>query len=179
MDYAARSFEFTSAVAAYWFWWLTAVPFFFDQILSKNFWSPRTNKRISVRWPEESRHRFFKWIAVAGFVISCFMAFDQVNSELKEQTKTAIGLKATNANLQASVKSLEDQLADSRRQLAEARKWIPGQPPPPQSATGPTGIRVGPGSKNITIEDFKSRGMGIGIDNQGTDVEMRRLDIAK
>jgi hypothetical protein len=84
-DYFARAYEFSVAVAANWLWWVSAVPFVLDQLLSRNFWSKATIKRLSRRWPEGNRHKVFKWLAVAGFVISCFMAFDHVNSELKNE----------------------------------------------------------------------------------------------
>lgn len=84
-DFFVRLWEFVWAVITNWFWWVTAVPFFLDQLLSKNFWSSDAVRRISELWPEENRHRFFKWVALVGFVVSCFMAFDHVNSELKSK----------------------------------------------------------------------------------------------
>jgi len=82
-DFLARVWEFSIAVATNWLWWVTTVPFFIDQLLSRNFWSKAAVERLSARWPEEERHRFFKMVAVAGFAVASFQAFDHVNTELK------------------------------------------------------------------------------------------------
>jgi hypothetical protein len=85
MDYGIRVWEFVTTVATNWFSWVAAVPFVIDQIVSRNLWSPAANKRISTWWPEETRYRLLKRLAVAGLAVSCFMAFDQANMKLKEQ----------------------------------------------------------------------------------------------
>lgn len=150
--YLAGGIEFAKAVASYWYWWLTAVPFGIDQILSRNFWSKEENGRISTRWPEESRHKFFKRLALVGLFVSCFLAFNRVNSELKEQVRT-------NAELQAGLKAANDQLVETRHQLAEATKWIPLQERP----TLATGSVV----KNSVFRDLTINSGDIGFEIGG------------
>jgi len=82
-DFFGRFWEFSFAVVTNWLWWVTTVPFFLDQLLSKNFWSKAAIRWLSERWPEEKRHSVFKWLAIAGFIVASFQAFDHVNSELK------------------------------------------------------------------------------------------------
>lgn len=115
MDYVWRTWEFSTAVASYWYWWVTAVPFLIDQLLSRNFWPKTINERISTFWPEESRHRVFKCLALVGFVISCFLAFDHVNFDLKEKTKETL-------SLQGQLKTTKNQLAETQRAFVEAQR---------------------------------------------------------
>jgi hypothetical protein len=134
-DYLARILDFSWTVVTYWYGWVIGVPFLIDQLLSRNFWSRSTNERISLIWPEGSRHRFFKWLAAAGFIVSCFLAFDHVSSGLKDQIKISTALQTDNSKLQSDLRSAEYQLNDARRQLAEALKWRPAAPSKP-------GVRV-------------------------------------
>src|ERR1700733_9093608 len=98
MDYFVRFWNFAGAFSSEYFAWVGAVMFGLDQLLSRNFWKKEQIAQLDERWPEENRHHLFRWLAIIGFVVASFQAFDQVNSKLKEQQQM-------NTALLSSVKS--------------------------------------------------------------------------
>jgi hypothetical protein len=80
-EYSVRLWEFGSAFVGEYFAWVGAVMFVLDQLLSRNFWSKSIVDRLNEKWPEGNRHKTFKLLAIAGFVVASFQAFDHVNTE--------------------------------------------------------------------------------------------------
>jgi hypothetical protein len=174
-EFFARTSEFGSAIIGYWYVWLTAVPFFLDQVLSRNFWSKETLERFDKKWPPDGRHRFFKWVCIIGFVVASFQAFDHVNGELKDAA-----LK--NDTLKADLKSANDQLAEARRQLAESLKWRPLTPSTPLVQNQPIqpAIKILPGGKNATLSKMRiHNGNGIAVETDAANTKMNEVDIGK
>jgi hypothetical protein len=90
-DYFARVWEFICAFGAQYLAWVGAVLFGIDQLLSPNFWHPERISWLNEKWPAENRHRTFKYLAIVGFAVASFQAFDHVNSELKvERSKSPV-----------------------------------------------------------------------------------------
>src|ERR1700730_14329926 len=82
----------------------------------------RASKWLDGFWPREKRRPFLRWLCLIGFGVASFQAFDHVNTELKSE-------KLTSGRLTADLKGANDQLAETRRLLAEANKWIPSVTP--------------------------------------------------
>lgn len=163
-EFFARILEFGCAIVGYWYVWLTAVPFFIDQILSRNFWSKETLERFDQRWPPDRRHRFFKWVCIIGFVFASFQAFDHVNQEAKRANTE---LQATKMDLSTKKNELEtaqQALADTRRQLAEANAKITQAPP--RSAEQPKAT-IDLDNTDINVDGLRSSGTGTVIKGRG------------
>ena len=179
MQYFARGYEFGVAVLAYWYWWLTAVPFFLDQLLSRNFWSKAKSDRIAAWWPEETRHKFFRWLAASGFVLSCCLAFDSVAQELKIANAKLSTAQTDLATKSTELTGAQQQITELARQLVEAQKW---RMPPVASSGAPNprpsnvfrNLRLGNANIGIKIEGSENK------DNlfEGLDIEARNpIDI--
>jgi hypothetical protein len=124
-DYPARILEFGTAFGGQYLAWVGAVMFGLDQILSPNFWSKNTLDRLNTKWPAENRHRLFRWLAVAGFVVASFQAFDHVNQELK-RVSNDLQTATTNLSTKSTeLKGTEYLLTETRRQLAAELRWRP------------------------------------------------------
>src|SRR3972149_2783343 len=83
MSYPGRIFEFASVVLAHWFAWVSAVPFFIDKALS-TLPAPRLKLLVDHYLPEPRRHRLVRVLAVFGFAVASFLAFDEVNTQKKK-----------------------------------------------------------------------------------------------
>jgi ribosomal protein S13 len=93
------------------------------------------------------RHRFFKRLAWVGVVVSCFLAFDHVNSELKEQRDQVTLLKAQLVSTNDTLKDTQAQLQLTIKELVDARKWDPLAPKAKKPCRG------GPTLSNIKTSD--------------------------
>ncbi|MDB5603185.1 MAG: hypothetical protein JWP25_85 [Bradyrhizobium sp.] len=165
-EFLARILEFGCAIIGYWYVWLTVVPFFIDQILSRNFWSKETLERFDQKWPPDRRHRFFKWVCMIGFVFASFQAFDHVNQEAK---RASIELQTTKTDLSTKKNELEtaqQALADTRGQLAEANAKITQAPSP--GAEQPKATIDLDDNIDINVDGLRSSGTGTVIKGRGS-----------
>jgi hypothetical protein len=102
---------------------------------------------------EQLSLRTFAILLAVGFVIASYRAHDRLFGELKKTDQV-------NSGLTSELKATRDELAETRRQLIDARKWIPT---PSSTAQAPPPRRAGP-----TITNMKTTGtQGVGIYMEG------------
>ena len=93
----------------------------------------------------------FLTLLALGFVVAIYQDHKQLRDELTAQ-------QLANSAIKADLKSAGDLLADTRRQLVEAQKWIPFRE---RSPIGPSG------ANNNTFKNLRLSGGDVGMQITG------------
>jgi hypothetical protein len=103
--------------------------------------------------------RAFVMFLAFGFVAASYQAHNQLSDELRKT-------RLANEGLRTDLRATNDQLAEARRQLADALKWRPALAQPAPAWT--TAIQIRPEAKGTRMENVFIQGAQTGLDNAGT-----------